>query len=73
MADRHGRASDSRRIAARRDQERKPQLLAQRLDDGADQQAGEQALGHGAHGVDAVTMRRDDNIFALKKCTYCLP
>ena len=69
---RHGRASDSRRIAARRDQERKPQLLAQRLDDGADQQAGEQALGHGAHGVDAVTMRRDDNIFALKKCTYCL-
>ena len=42
-----------------------PSLLAQRLDDGADQQAGEQALRHRAHGVDAVAVRRDNNVLAL--------
>ena len=61
----HGRACDRRRIAARRDQECNAGLLAQRLDDGADQQAGEQPLRHRAHGVDAVAVRRDNNVLAL--------
>ena len=63
----HGRACDCRCIAARRDQKRKPQLLAQRLDDRADQQAGEQTLRHRAHGVDAVAVRRDDDVLAFEK------
>ena len=68
----HGRARDCRRIAARRDQKRQPQLLAQRLDDRADQQAGEQSLRHRAHGVDAVAVRRDHDVLALEKRLYRL-
>ena len=48
------------------------QLLAQRLDDGADQQAGEQSLRHRAHGVDAVAVRRDHDVLALEKRLYRL-
>ena len=47
------------------DEELHPQLLAQRLDDGADEQGAEQALGHGPQGVDAIPLGRDLNVFAL--------
>ena len=68
----HCRACDCCRVTARRDQKCQAQLLAQRLDDGADQQAGKQALRHRAHRVDAVTMRRNDDVLTFKKRTYCL-
>ena len=64
---RHGRARHRRGIPARRDQEGQPQLLAQRLDDGADEQAGKQPLGHGAHGIHPVTVCRDDHILFPEK------
>ena len=41
-----------------------PQLLAQGVQNGADQQAGEQALGHRAQRVDQVALRGDDDILA---------
>ena len=65
----HGRACHGSRIAARRDKKSKSGLLAQGLDDRADEQAGKQALCHGAHRVNAVAMRRDDDILALEKRT----
>ncbi len=54
-------------VPARCDQKRKAELLAQRLDDGANQQAGKQPLCHRAHSVDAVAVRRDDDILAPEK------
>ena len=65
----HGRACHGCRIPARRDKKSKPGLLAQGLDDRADEQAGKQALCHSAHSVNAVAMRRDDDILALEKRT----
>ncbi len=50
----HGRAAHGRGIAAQIHQRLKPRLLAQRLDDGADQQAGKQALRHGTQRLDEV-------------------
>ena len=44
------------------DQELGGELLAQSLDDSADEQRAEQALGHGPQGVDAVALGRDDNV-----------
>ncbi len=41
------------------------QLLAQGVEDGADQQAGEQALGHGPQSVDQVPLGGDDDVFAF--------
>ena len=65
----HGRACHGSGIPARHDKKSKPGLLAQGLDDRADEQAGKQALCHGAHRVNAVAMRRDDDILALEKRT----
>ena len=46
------------------------QLLAQSLDNGADEQGAEQALGHGPQGVDAVTLGGDDNVLPLHEFSY---
>ena len=40
-------------------------LLAQRLDDGADQQAGKQALRHGTQRFNEIALRGDDDILAF--------
>ena len=42
-------------------------LLAQRLDDGADEQTGKQTLCHCAQCVNEVTLRRDDDILPRQK------
>ena len=53
----HGRAAHGRGVAAQIHQHVKAGLLAQRLDDGADQQAGKQALRHGAQRFNEVALR----------------
>ena len=40
-------------------------ILAQRLDDGADEQAGEQALCHRDQRLDEVALGGDDDVLAL--------
>ena len=58
----HGRAGHLESELADIDQELGGELLAQSLDDSADEQRAEQALGHGPQGVDAVALGRDDNV-----------
>lgn len=62
---RHGRACHRRGVGACIHQKGDVRLLAQGLDDGADEQAGKQPLGHGAHGVDAVAMGGENDILAF--------
>ena len=38
------------------------QLLAQRVEDGAHQQRTEKSLCHGAHGVDKVALRGENDV-----------
>ena len=66
----HGRTAHGRGIAAQIDQHLQPGLLAQRFDDGADQQAGEQALCHGTQSLDEITLRSDNDILPLQKVLY---
>lgn len=61
----HGRAAHGRGVAAQVHQRLKPGLLAQRLDDGADEQAGEQALCHRAQRLDEVALGGDDDVLAF--------
>ena len=61
----YSRPAHGRGVSPHFDEELHPQLLAQRLDDGADEQGAEQALGHGPQGVDAIPLGRDLNVFAL--------
>ena len=62
---RHGRPRHTHGVGTRVHQKRDAHLLAQRLDDGADEQAGEQSLRHGRHGVNAIAVGRDDHVLAL--------
>ena len=39
------------------------ELLAQSVEDSAHQQGAEQAMGHGAKGVNAVTLQGEDHVF----------
>ena len=64
---RHSRAAHGCGIAAQIHQHLKPGLLAQRLDDGADQQAGKQALCHCAQRLDQVALGGNDDIFSFQK------
>ena len=41
-----------------------PGLLAQCFDDGADEQAGKQALRHGTQRLDEVALRGNDDVFS---------
>ena len=66
----HGRAAHGRGVAAKVYQHVKAGLLAQRLDDGADQQAGKQALCHGTQSLDEITLRSDNDILPLQKVLY---
>ena len=66
----HGRTAHGRGIAAQIHQHLQPGLLAQRFDDGADQQAGEQALCHGTQSLDEITLRSDNDILPLQKVLY---
>ena len=61
----HGRAAHGRGVAAKVYQHVKAGLLAQRLDDGADQQAGKQALRHGTQRFNEIALRGDDDILAF--------
>ena len=61
----HGGAAHGRGVAAQIHQHLQPGLLAQRLDDGADEQTGEQALCHGAQCFNEVALRRNDDVLAL--------
>ena len=64
---RHRRAAHGCGIAAQIHQHLKPGLLAQRLNDGADQQAGKQALCHCAQRLDQVALGGNDDIFSFQK------
>ena len=59
----HGRAAHGGGVAAQVHQSLQPGLLAQRFDDGADEQAGKQALRHGTQCLNEVALRGDDDIF----------
>ena len=48
-------------------QEGDPHLLPQGVDDGADEQGAEQALGHGPQGVDAVALGEMTIFFLFRK------
>ena len=61
----HGRAAHGRGVTAKVYQHVKTGLLAQRLDDGADQQAGKQALRHGTQRFNEIALRGDDDILAF--------
>ena len=61
----HGWAAHGRSVAAQIHQHLQPGLLAQRLDDGADEQTGEQALCHGTQCFNEVALRRNDDVLAL--------
>ena len=61
----HGGAAHGRGVSANGNQHLHPQLLAQGVQDGAHQQAGKQALSHGAQSLNQVALRGDDNIFAF--------
>ena len=63
----HGGAAHGRSIAAQIHQQCKTGLLTHRLDDGADEQTGEQALCHCAQRINEVTLRRDDDILPHQK------
>ena len=60
----HGRTAHGRGVVPDGHQHGDAQLLAQGVEDGADQQAGEQALRHGAQGVDQVPLGGDDDVLA---------
>ena len=64
----HGDAADRRAaLKDRHGQKADVELLAERVEDRADQQRAEQALRHGAQSVDAVALERDLNVLALEK------
>ncbi len=62
--DGHGRAAHGRGIAAQVHQHVQPGLLAQCFDDGADEQAGKQALRHGTQRLNEVALRGNDDVFS---------
>ena len=59
----HGRTAHGGGVAAQIYQHLQTGLLAQRLDDGTDQQAGEQALRHGTQSLNEVALGRDHDVF----------
>ena len=61
----HGGAAHGGGVAAQIYQHVQTGLLAQRLDDGADQQAGKQALCHGTQRLNEIALRGDDDILAF--------
>ena len=63
----HSRAAHGGGVIAHVHQEGEPRLLSQGLDDGADEQGAEQALGHGAQRVDAVAPGGEHDVLALEE------
>ena len=45
-----------------------PKLLAQCVEDGADKEGAEQALSHGAEGINAVALEGEYDVFAFEEC-----
>ena len=63
----HGRAAHGGGEVAHIHQEGDSRLLPQGLDDGADEQGAEQALGHGAQRVDAVAPGGEHDVLTLEE------
>ncbi len=55
-------------VAARVHQEGEARLFAQRFDNRTNEEGAEQALGHGAQGVDAIAFAGNDDVFSFQKC-----